>query len=90
MTLSTTEHAAAARRAASRQRVAGAVVLSATDTAGTAYTMVLSAKEPFRAYVLSRDPKSQKWRCSCFSARWEGVCVHLEAVGLHEAQEAPS
>ena len=98
MPLSTAEHAAvqrrtqsarntaaAVRRAANRQRVAGAVVLAASDQAGNAYTMVLSAKEPGRAYLVTRDRKTQEWTCGCFAARWEGICVHLEAVGLQEA-----
>ena len=104
MPLSTTEHAAvqrrtkdarssaaAIRRAANRQRVSGAVVLAATDTAGNVYTMVLCPqKEPGRAYLLTRDRKSGAWVCGCFQARWRHTCDHLEALGLHEAQEAPS
>ena len=42
--------AAAVRRAANRQRVSGAVVLAATDTAGHTYVLVLCPqKEPGRA-----------------------------------------
>ncbi len=82
--LTTNEHDAAARRAANRQRVAGAVVLAATDTTGTAYTMVLCAKEPGKAYLVARDKKTQAWTCSCFAARWHGLCDHLEAVRLHD------
>jgi len=78
--------AATVRRAANRQRVSGAVVLAATDTAGNAYTLVLCPqKEPGRAYLLTRDRKSGAWVCGCFQARWKSTCDHLEAVGLQEA-----
>src|SRR5688500_18337479 len=94
MALSTTEHAlvkertrearstaAAVRRAANRQRVSGAVVLTATDTAGNTYTLVLiPTKDPARAYVLARDKKTQAWRCARFHARWQQTCEHLEAI----------
>ncbi len=85
----TSEHAAAAaRRAASRQRVAGAVVLAASDQAGNAYTLVMvTTKEPGKAYLVTRDKKTQEWVCRCFQARWRQTCVHLEAVKL---QDAPS
>ena len=77
---------AAVRRAANRQRVAGAVVLAASDQAGNAYTLVLCTKEPGRAYLLTRE-KTQEWRCSCFRARRQATCDHLEAIKLLEAAE---
>ena len=93
MPLSTAEHAtvqtrtkaarntaAAVRRAANRQRVSGATVLTATDQAGHTYTLVLTQSEPGRAYLLLRDTKTQEWRCSCFRARWQGTCPHLDAL----------
>jgi len=73
---------AAVRRAANRQRVSGATVLQATDQAGHTYTLVLTQSEPGRAYLLVLDQKSKEWRCSCFRARWQGVCAHTEAVRL--------
>ncbi len=70
-TSSARSSAAAVRRAANRQRVSGAVVLAATDTAGHAYTLVLCPqKEPGRAYLVVRDKKSGAWICGCFQARW--------------------
>ncbi len=87
-TSSARSSAAAVRRAANRQRVAGAVVLAASDQAGNTYTLVLCPqKEPGRAYLLTRDRKSGAWVCGCFRARWKSTCDHLEAVGLQEAAE---
>ncbi len=87
--LTTSEHDAAARRAANRQRVSGATVLTATDDAGLNYMLVMvTTKEPGKAYVLTRDRKTQEWVCGCFQARWKSTCDHLEAIRLHEAQEA--
>jgi|GEM_PF-2300413 len=73
---------AAVRRAANRQRVSGVTVLQATDQAGHTYTLVLTQSEPGRAYLLVQDQKTREWRCSCFRARWQGVCAHTEAVRL--------
>ncbi len=93
MALSTAEHAivkrrtqtarntgAAVRRAANRSRVSGTTVLQATDQAGHTYTLVLTQSEPGRAYLLVQDKKSKEWRCSCFRARWQHTCPHIEAV----------
>ena len=71
---------AAVRRAANRQRISGATVLTATDEAGHTYTLVLTQTEPGRAYLLVQDKKTQEWRCSCFRARWQGTCQHLDAL----------
>ena len=88
--MTTTEHATAARRAANRQRVSGATVLSATDATGLNYMLVMvSAKEPGKAYVLTRDRKTQEWTCGCFQARWKQTCDHLEAIRLRDAAAVP-
>jgi len=68
--------------------VSGAAVLQATDRAGHTYTLVLTQKEPGKAYLLVTDKKTQEWRCSCFRARWQGTCDHLEAVRLQDAAGA--
>ena len=87
MTLSTNEHTAAARRAASRQRVSGATVLHASDEHGQNYVLVMvTTKEPGKGYLVARDKKTGAWTCSCFAARWQGLCDHLEAVRLHDAK----
>jgi len=74
---------AAVRRAANRQRVSGAIVLTATDSAGLRYVLVMvPAKEPGKAYLVTREKKSGQWICGCFRARWQHGCDHLEAVRL--------
>ncbi|MGI8422988.1 MAG: hypothetical protein ACR2NO_02530 [Chloroflexota bacterium] len=82
---------AAVRRAANRQRVSGAIVLRASDDAGLDYTLVMvPAKEPGKAYLVTREKKTGAWVCGCFQARWRRTCEHLEAVRLLEvAQDQP-
>jgi len=82
--------AAAVRRAANRQRVSGAIVLRASDDAGLPYTLVMvTTKEPGKAYLVARDKKTQEWVCGCFAARWQGLCDHLEAIRAHDERKDP-
>ena len=90
-TKSTRNTSAVVRRAANRQRVSGTIVLRARDDAGLDYTLVMvPAKEPGKAYLVTREKKTGAWICGCFQARWRRTCEHLDALRLLEvAQDQP-
>jgi len=98
MALTSAEHAAIKRETLDRRnsyshikRAAPVSVLRASDDAGLDYTLVMvPAKEPGKAYLVTREKKTGAWICGCFQARWRRTCAHLEAVRLLEvAQDQP-
>jgi hypothetical protein len=68
---------AAAR--ASRVRVSETTILEATDPAGTRYTLALSQKEGWRAYLVWAHPKLGGLACGCPAFVWRKSCSHTEA-----------
>jgi hypothetical protein len=81
--------ARAAGARASRVRVSETVILEAAAPDGKRYTVALSQKENWRAYLLWADPKTNALTCGCFQFNWRKVCAHTEAFAVHGPPGGP-